>query len=178
MPLKLFSILLLFPSSFLPAATPTSPSPAEIPSVHADTLAGAHVRLPEDLRGKSGILVLGFSKDSRAEVRDWGKRLADDFFSSPNVLYYEMPVVAGVPRLMRGLVLRSIAAEVSERGKQHFVPISDNEARWRSLVQYKDPNSAYLLVVDSSGRPQWTTSGALTEAAYSDLLKHLSTTSK
>ena len=144
-----------------------------IPTVSASTLAGEPVHLPADLHGKAGILVLGFGKDARAQVRDWGKRLATDYFSSSAVLFYEMPVVAGVPRLMRGFVLKQIAADVSDRGKHHFVPITDNEARWRSLAHASDPNQAYLLVVDGSGNVEWTTAGPLTEAAYAAVQAHL-----
>ena len=159
---RLAILLLLLPSLTLAAQTPSS----QIPPVSANTLAGEPVRLPADLHGKSAILVLGFAKDARTEVRDWGKRLATDYFTSPTVLYYEMPVVAGVPRLLRGLVMKQIAAEVSDRGKHHFVPITDNEPRWRALAHVTDPNQAYLLLVNASGNVEWTTSGPLTEAAY------------
>ena len=89
-----------------------------------------------------------------------------------------MPVVAGVPRLMRGLVMKQIAAEVSDRGKHHFVPITDNEARWRALAHVTDPNQAYLLLVNASGRVEWTTSGPLTDAAYQAVIAHLPASQK
>ncbi len=158
------------------AQTPPSPQPpdsTQIPAIHADTLAGEHVSLPADLHGKSAILVLGFAKDARTQVSDWGKRLATDYFTSSTVLFYEMPVIAGVPRLLRGLVLRQIAAEVSDRGKHHFLPIPDNEPRWRALAHVTDPNQAYLLLVSSTGKVQWTTSGPLTPAAYQAVIAHL-----
>ncbi len=171
--LRLAVLLLL---SSLPLAA--QPPSTQIPAIHADTLAGEHVRLPADLAGKSAILVLGFGKDARAQVRDWGKRLATDYFTSPTVLYYELPVVAGVPRLLRGLVMKQIATEVSDRGKHHFLPITDNESTWRALAHVTDPNQAYLLVVDSTGSVRWTTAGPLTDAAYTALQSHLPPPSK
>ncbi len=172
--LRVAASLLVFSAALpLPTTAQTSSLAAPIPAVTADTLAGEPVRLPADLHGKCGILVLGFAQDARAEVRDWGKRLATDYFTSPTVLYYEMPVVAGVPRLLRGMVLKQVASEVSDRGKHHFVPITDNEARWRALGHVTDANHAYILVVDASGNVQWTTSGPLTEAAYQAVRAHL-----
>ena len=171
--LRLAALLLLPSLPPILAAQTHQPSSTQIPAIHADTLAGEPVRLPANLTGKSGILVLGFAKDARAQVRDWGKRLATDYFASPTVLYYEMPVVAGVPRLLRGLVMKQIAAEVSDRGKHHFVPITDNESAWRALAHVTDPNQAYLLVVDNTGSVQWTTSGPLTDAAYKAVIAHL-----
>ncbi len=168
--------LLSLSSSLLAAQQPAAGT--LIPAVSANTLAGEPVRLPADLHGKDGILVLGFAKDARAQVRDWGKRLATDYFTSPTVLYYEMPVVAGVPRLLRSLVMKQIAAEVSDRGKHHFVPINDNEARWRALAHVTDANQAYLLVVDATGSVQYTASGPLTEAAYQAVRAHLPASQK
>lgn len=175
LPRRLATLLLLPSALALSAQTPTA---AQIPAIHADTLAGEPVHLPADLHGKSAILVLGFGKDARTPIRDWGKRLATDYFTSPTVLYYEMPVLAGVPRLLRGLVLKQIAAEVSDRGKHHFLPITDNEPRWRALTHVTDPSQAYLLVVDSNGNVLWTTSGPLTTAAYTALQSHLPAPSK
>ncbi len=175
---RLAAALLLLSPLALPnaAIAQASASLTPIPAVAANTLAGEPVHLPSDFHGKAGILVLGFAKDARTEVRDWGKRLATDYFTSPTVLYYEMPVVAGVPRLLRGIVLKQVAAEVSERGKHHFVPINDNEARWRALAHVTDPNLAYLLVVDGSGNVQWTTSGPLSDAAYKAVIAHIPAT--
>ena len=176
--LRLAALVLLLPAVLPRTSAAQDPTTSQatdtrIPAVTADTLAGEHVHLPEDLRGKDGILVLGFAKDARAQVRDWGKRLAIDYFTSPTVLYYEMPVIAGVPRLLRGMVMKQVASEVSDRGKHHFVPINDNEARWRALAHVTDPNQAYLLVVDAAGNVQWITAGPLTDAAYQAVRAHL-----
>ena len=169
MSLRLTAILLFLSSLPLAAQAPST----QIPAIHADTLAGEHVRLPADLRGKSAVLVLGFGKDARTQVRDWGKRLATDYFTSPTILFYEMPVVAGVPRFLRGMVMKQIGSEVSDRGKHHFVPITDNESRWRALAHVTDANQAYILVVDAAGNVQWTTTGPLTDTAYTTLQSHL-----
>jgi hypothetical protein len=62
-----------------------------IPEVHGTSLSNAAVNLPEALKGKVGVLVLGFSRDSREADSAWGKRLAADYRESPTVVYYEMP---------------------------------------------------------------------------------------
>ena len=156
-----------------------TPSFGTIPAIDGNTLAGEHVRLPADLAGgRSCILVVGFSKQARDAAKDWGKRLAVDFFDSRQVAYYEAPVLAGVPRLMRGMVLHSIASEVSDRGKHHFLPITGDEAGWRKLAGVTDPDAIYLLVIDSTGEVRWRTSGPLTEAAYAALRQHLPGTAR
>lgn len=146
-----------------------------IPTIAGTTFAGAKVKLPEAFAGKAGVIVLGFSQGSRDQITAWGKRLAVDYFDSPTVAYYEMPVLAAVPGFMRGLVLGRIKSSVSERGKVHFLPILENEPAWRAVAQYeaKDADAPYLLVVDGTGQVRWRTRGPLTDATYEQLRKQV-----
>ncbi len=153
----------------IPVAARTTSDASRIPTVHATSLTGQQIDLPAQLQGRTAVLILGFTKESRIPTRDWGLRLATDYFASSTVSYFEMPVLAGVPRLLRGIVLKQIAAEVSDRGKPHFVPITADEPRWQALAHYSQPDAAYLLVVDSSGQVRDTFSGPLTDASYTRL---------
>lgn len=152
------------------AATLWQSAPAQtIPPVHGTTFSGASVNLPDDLPGKAGVLVIGFTQGSRDAVTQWGKRLANDYDATPSVLYYEMPMLASVPKLLRGFVTGRIRSAVSERGKPHFVPLNDHEAEWKTLAHFQSPDDAYLLVVDGRGMVLWQTRGPATDAAYAAL---------
>jgi hypothetical protein len=142
---------------------------ARIPEVHGTSLSNESVNLPEALQGKVGVLVLGFSRSSRDAVAGWGRRLATDYRESPTVVYYEMPVLASAPGMMRGLIVRSMRSSVPEREKARFVPVMDNEAAWRTLVRYGPPDDSYLLVVDGQGDVVWQTQGQSTDGAYAAL---------
>ncbi len=155
------------------SASPALPDGGRIPDLHGTTLAGQPVDLPKMLAGRPAVLILGFSRDAQAEATAWGKRLAVDFYASPDVLYYELPMLGGVPRLMRGFVMHEIAKEVSDRGKAHFVPVVNDEARWRQLAHVRSDREAYVLLVDGQGEVRWVTSGALTEDGYKTLRSDL-----
>ena len=141
----------------------------KIPEVHGKTFADTPVDLPQALKGKAGILVIGFTQGSREAVTVWGKKLAADFYDSPAVLYYEMPVLASVPKLMRGLVAGRIKAAVSDRGRPHFIPLTEDEPAWRALVHYQADDDPYVVLVDSSGMVRWQAQGAATDATYATL---------
>lgn len=170
---KLVPALALLATLLFPApgsAADAAPPRSRIPEVHTTSLTGQSVDLPAQLAAQNGaVLVLGFSKDARSEARDWGRRLAVDFATDRSVLYYEMPVLASVPRLLRPWVLRQIAAEVSDRGKPHFAPILSNESEWRALARVQNAGSAYVLLLNHNGDVVSTRSGALTESAYAEL---------
>jgi hypothetical protein len=140
-----------------------------IPEVHGTSLSNEAVNLPEALRGKVGVLVLGFSRGSRDAVAGWGRRLATEYGESPTVMYYQMPVLASVPGMLRGLIVRSMRSSVPGLAQARFVPIMDNEAAWRTLVHYGLPDDPYLLVVDGQGDVVWQTQGRPTDATYAAL---------
>lgn len=141
-----------------------------IPEVHGTSFANQPVNLPAALHDRAaGVLVLGFSRASREAVTEWARRLAADYRTSPEVSYYELPVVASIPGVVRGLVLRSIKSSVPERAQPRVVPIVSNEAEWRTLVHYGAPDDPYLVVVDSQGKVIWQTHGAPSDATYAEL---------
>ena len=146
---------------------------ARIPAVSGTVLSGERVVLPEGLRGKVGVLVVGFSQSSRGEVTAWGKRLAGDYRDSGGVIYYEMPVLASVPRLVRGLVLGKIKGSVPVRAQGRFLPVLDHEAEWKTVAGYGAADDAYVLVVDGGGVVRYRTEGAATDAAYGEVKRRV-----
>jgi hypothetical protein len=144
-----------------------------IPNLHGATFAGQTVDLPDALKGKVGILVLGFSQASRVPTTDWGKRLAADYLGSSAVAYYEMPVLESVPRMLRSLVSGKIKADVSERARPTMLPVFDHEADWKKAVGFARDEDAYVLLVDEHGEIKWRSQGPVTDAAYAELKRHV-----
>jgi hypothetical protein len=142
---------------------------SRIPTAHGTTFAGSQVTLPDDLRGRVGVLVIGFSKSSGDVCKGWGQRLAGSYGDSRDVSYYQMPVLEGVPKLLRGMVVKSIRSGVPGAEQAHFLPMFSDEAEWRKVSRYANPDDAYVLVVDAEGRVRWQTSGKVTDAGFGDL---------
>lgn len=146
-----------------------------IPPVHGTTFSNARVDLPEALNGKIGVLIVSFTQGSRDGVTSWGKKLAADYYDSPSVLYYEMPMLASVPKFMRSFVEGRIKASVSDRGKAHFLPLTEDEAEWRGLTHYSAPDDPYILLVDDHGTIRWQTQGPPTDSTYALLKQQIET---
>jgi hypothetical protein len=137
-----------------------------IPMTHGTSFAGAQVTLPDDLRGRVGVLLLGFSKSSGDVCKGWGQRLAATYPESSRVMYYQMPVLESVPKLIRGMVLKSMRSGVPEAEQLHFMPMFSDEAEWKKIARYANADDAYVLVVDGEGRIRWQTSGKVTDAGF------------
>jgi hypothetical protein len=144
-------------------------SAERIPTVRGTSLTNVPVTLPESLKGHVGVLVIGFSRGSRDGVSGWGRRLEADYQSSPAVVYYELPVLASAPGMIRGLIVRSMKSSIPEGAQSRFVPVLDHEAEWRAVAHYEKPDDPYVLVVDGQGEVVWRTEGQATDAAYAAL---------
>lgn len=171
-PLRRF-VSLLFLLTCVATSAPAQSPPNRIPNLQSTTLTGQPIDLPAAFGGKIGILIIGFSRESRTPAAEWGKRLAADFEHSPDILYFELPVLEDVPRLLRGVVLHAIARDLSPRAQSHFLPITANEAAWKSAAHFAEPDAAYVLVVDGSGNIRWQTSGDPIDERYTSLRRAL-----
>jgi len=49
------------------------------PRIQGETFAGRKVQLPEDVRGKVGVLIFGFTKASSKPTGAWAKKISADF---------------------------------------------------------------------------------------------------
>ena len=92
-----------------------------IPTTHGTSFAGAQVTLPDDLRGKVGVLVIGFSKSSGDVCKGWEHRLEASYQNSREVMYYQMPVLEAVPKLMFSSSIPRVRCGGKRRGRFRMV---------------------------------------------------------
>jgi hypothetical protein len=148
-------------------------SPDRIPNVDGKSLNGEQVQLPQDLRGSNAILIVGFTRKSGEQSKQWGlevnKITACD---GQPVQWYELPVLSDVPRLVRPLVLRAMRSGLTPELRSHFVPIYANSEAWKKSVNFSLPDDAYIALVDKSGHVEHLWHGAYDKSRGSEL-EHL-----
>jgi hypothetical protein len=140
-----------------------------IPAAKGTTLAGIPVVLPGAVNGKVGVLVVGFTRPSQTQVQAWGKRLAMDYAASSGVVYYEMPVLASAPSLVRVTIEEEMKMSLPAAERAHFLPLTQNEAGWLAATHYVQGDDAYVLLIGGDGIVRWQTRGAVTDANYAEL---------
>ena len=142
-----------------------------IPSIVGTSLSGRSLRLPADLPPGRSLLIVGFSRKSGDGAKEWGRQLS--LLSSYKVSYFQTPVMASLPRLLRGMVLGNIRKDVPAREQDFFVPIFDQEQQWKQTVSYSSPDDPYLVVVDQQGVIQWQAHGPPSRERLAALLRAL-----
>ncbi len=165
-------------SSFLPGfltlalistAAAQGVAKVKMTTIEGDSLSGHHFVLPNAASGKVAVLIFGFTKASKVATADWGKKISNDFKGQSDLVLYQLPVLEDVPRWLRGMVISGMRKGVPEEVHDHFVPILNGEAELKKLVSYKEPDDAYLVVLNRAGEIAGQMHGPFTDAANSQL---------
>ncbi len=151
----------------------TAVSAQQIPKVDELNLSGHRVQLPQDVSDKVAVLILGFSRASKEPSTAWNTKLQSNLGKMPGIEIYSMPVLEEVPGFIRGMVVSGIKRGVPENLRDHFVPVLHNEAEWKKLVNYKEPDDAYLVVLDRTGNIAYQMHGTLDDQNYDQLRQHV-----
>lgn len=138
-------------------------------TIEGESLTGNKVSLPEAAKGKVAVLVFGFTKASKTATGAWADKLFADFDAQKGFALYQLPVLESVPGLIRGMVISSMKKGVRDNMRDHFVPILHGEAELKKLVSYKEPDDAYLVILDSVGNITEQKHGPFNDAVYAQL---------
>lgn len=129
--------------------------------------------LPDALKGKIGVLVVGFSHGSQGEVSNWGRLITAEYGQNRGVEYYEIPMLGGAPKMLRGMIVKKMGSSVPAAERPHFLPLMDDDKPWRAAAHYDKADDAYVLVVDGDGLVRWQTQGDATDAAWSGFKREM-----
>jgi hypothetical protein len=144
-----------------------------MPPLRGQSFADAKVDLPADLHGRVGVLVIGFSKKSSVQTKQWNEALLPDYGNDPHVVYYEAAVLADVPSLFRGTIVKSIRNNMAPPERAHFIPILENASKWRDAAHFASSDEAYVLIIDITGQIQWRAHGPFTGELYGHMKESL-----
>ncbi len=141
-----------------------------IPLTQAIALDGRAVSLPHDLPAAT-VIILGFTRQSQNATTAWERPTRTQLAHAPAITFYNMAMLAGVPRLARGFALRSIRKAVPDVLKPNFLPLLDHEAEWKQTVAFDShaEDAAYVLLVDRTGAIRWSTHEAFTPTLFAQL---------
>lgn len=142
-----------------------------VPATQATALDGRAISLPRDLPGRANVLILGFGRHSKDATTAWEIPVRTRLAQTPAIGFYDMAMISEVPGFMRGMVLRAIKHDVPDVLKPNFLPLTEGEDAWKGVAGYaKDqPEAAYVMLVDHSGRVVWATHAAYSDAGFAEL---------
>jgi len=163
-------ILSLFPVVML-AAEPASELKIgeRLPELRGEFLTGREVVLPQAAGGRVALLLLGFTYKSRFAVEGWAARFRTQFQSDPRVTFYEAPMIGGMARLAKWFIDSGMRRGTPEQDYEHVVTVYRGVDSWKRRVRFVEPDAAYLILVDRTGKVVWRHQGAFENGAFQAL---------
>ncbi len=137
-------------------------------------LVGADTAIePHPVNG--ALLVIGFSRESNAEARAWDERLSHEMNNpakpaAERLPIYNVVVLAGAPRLVRGMVRRLMKGAIPNPRHASYYIVEEQAEYWRALAKVADEGVAYVLRIDLAGRVCERQQGPVTDHALANLL--------
>ena len=150
-----------------------------IPDTQVNALDGHAVMLPRDLPPAT-VLILGFTRGSADATTAWEKPTRAQWAHTPAVTFYDMAMLASVPRFARGFALRSMRKAVPDVLKPNFLTLFDHEAEWKQATGFDahQEDAAYILLVDRTGAIRWSTHQPFSPALFAQLTEAAQTLAK
>ncbi len=146
-----------FPTRLLLAAMLASILAADpLPRIETETLAGKPVELPEAAKGQPTLLIIGFTKGSRAATKAWNDRVEHDI---AKLSVYTIVVMEESMKPMRTMAVRSVKKATPASRRDRTLLVYHYEKELKIITDFGRPDDAYLLLLDANGEMKWKSHG-------------------
>ena len=126
-------------------------SAESLPGTEGENLLGQKVKIADSLKGKIGVLVIGYSRSAGDITAAWDKRLSADYASNPAVTIYQIPMLGGAPGFIRGTIVSGMKKGVPAPKQANFIVVVKDEDEWKRVCGYQKGEDAYVVIVDKTG---------------------------
>lgn len=141
------ALLLCVGCSAIPRRNPTGQL---FPSVRGQALDGRSWRLPEDLRGRPALLLVGYKQDSQFDIDRWLLGIEQ---LGLEVTAIEVPTISGMfPRMFSTRIDRGMRKGIPKALWGGVVTVYRDAARIESFTGSENGLTGRVLLLDASGR--------------------------
>jgi hypothetical protein len=145
-----------------------------LPRLRGELLTGRTADLPQAASGRVALLLLGFTYDSRFAVEAWARRFREQFETDLRVTFYEIPMIGGLARLGKWFIDGGMCRGTPKADQENVITVYGGTEPWKQRVAFREPNAAYLILIDQSGRVAWRYAGGFGEEPYQALSSEVS----
>lgn len=141
-----------------------------LPALRGEFLTGQPALLPRAASGKVALLLLGFTYNSRFPVEAWTKRFRQEFDKNPKVTFYEIPMIGGMARLGKWFIDSGMRRGTPKGDQGNVITVYGGTDAWKQRLGVSDPEAAYLILIDPSGKVAWQYAGGFDEEQFKALV--------
>ncbi len=140
-----------------------------MPALKGGFLSGREAVLPSVAKGKVALVAMGFSRNSEYTVEAWIKVFRQDFGKDSRITFFEVPMIGGFGRLAKWFIDGSMRKATPKDDLEHVITVYSGTDPWKKGAHLRQPDDAYLLLLDRDGIIRWTHSGVFDAAVYQEL---------
>ena len=140
-----------------------------LPELRGEFLTRREVVLPQAAEGRVTLLLLGFTYQSRFAVEAWAERFRAQYQADPRVAFYEVPIIGGMAKLAKWFIDSGMRRGTPPEDYEHVITVYRNAETWKRRVGFAELDTAYLILLDRTGRVAWRHQGAFEDRAFQAL---------
>ena len=150
-------------------AAPLAPG-AALPPLRGELLTGRDAELPALTHGKVALVAFGFTRNSSKDVEAWVGRFKSAYGSDTSFTWIEVPLInSGMAKLMKPLIQGGMRGGTPEPDRAHVMTVWGAPHAWKDWLEFGEPASAYLVLLDREGRVRWRGAGPLDDSRWREL---------
>ena len=141
------------------------------PRLEAEFLTGRKAVLPDAAAGKSALVMMGFTYDSRFAVEKWAEHIRREFGTNGTVTFFEVPVIGGMGRMAKWFIDSGMRKGTPKELHENVITVYGGVDRWKKVMGFSkaEEDAAYLALLGPDGRVQWMHRGTFTDEAMTAL---------
>jgi hypothetical protein len=141
------------------------------PRLEAEFLTGRKAVLPDAAAGKSALVMMGFTYDSRFDVEKWAEHVRAEYKGNDTVTFFEVPVIGGMGRMAKWFIDSGMRKGTPKELHENVITVYGGVDRWKKAMAFSkaQEHSAYLALLGPDGRVKWLHRGGFSEDALAAL---------
>lgn len=120
------------------------------PSVSGQNLEGQSMTLPDDLKGETALLLIGYKQDSQFDIDRW---LIGLDMTETQVSVFEVPTIQGLfPRMFSTFIDSGMRAGIPKPLWKGVVTVYKDGEKVQAFTGNEKPNNARVVLLDGQGK--------------------------
>lgn len=130
-----------------------------LPASQAESVRGTSVNGSELLRGRSGVLIMSFSRQAGPESDRWAAALAADP-ALRGLPVVRAAMLESAPGFVRSLIRSQLRRQLSAADQDAYFLFRSGESAWRAWFHVTDDKQPYIALLSGNGVVLWKSHGA------------------
>ena len=151
------------------------PTGTVLPRLEGESLSAKKVVLPDNVKGRLGVLVFSFSREAGGPARCWTETYARIGFADADAAMFGVLMLSDIPWIFRGLAVSGIKSGIPAALHDRTVKVFADDDVWRTRLGVQATQTPHLVVVDRASCIRWQYSAPCDGAGEQRLREQLKT---